>query len=165
MASNKIKGMVVVGSAIAGYMLLNNQGDSGESKVGGGTTGFVVVKKGESEPTTNIYNITEGSVNYKEGSNYVGAVASTPTKKSSSGFSSTNSNSYLPSVSSASDYNALPEGQTKKAFSSMYAPLQTSDGGTIQAPYGLGAGGTGIITPPPIKKTTEKPSSSWWKFW
>ena len=108
-----------------------------------------------------------------EGDTYVSSEPTNSTNQSSpkkvqstSGSSSSGSSTRTP-VSSLQDYNALPEGDTKKSFSTIYPTFSTPDGGTIQPTYGLGAGGTGIYTPPTYtpKKEAAPAKKSWRNIW
>ena len=165
MASNKVKGAIVVGSAIAGFMLLNNQGDKQKTIGGGSGGGFFTATKPAvgNTTTTTIYSVNEGSPTYTEGSNYAGAVATAPTKKANPSSPSYNIAS-TGGVGNVSEFNSLPEGDTKKALASQYPTYSTPDGGTIQGTYPSGAGGTAIITPPKYvpKKETKAPTRKWY---
>jgi len=156
MKSNKKTGLLLLGGATMLY-LAKNSGATGESSSSGGGSGggngggFVILPSstGLGEPTAPIYTMPDVIINESALSipnfstlDTSGPIAPAPTdsKKTSSASAG---------ISNYQDYDALPDDSpTKKAMAVMYAPLTTSDGGTIKAPYGLGAGGTGIITSP-----------------
>lgn len=177
MADNKTTGLLLLGGATALFILpkLAGASENKSSQSGGSGSGLILVPSGfgtgeVSAPLTSLPNVIINEASLPDYN------PPAETKKTISS-QSTSNNTKLPEtkgVSDYRDYNALPDDSpTKKALASQYEPLKTSDGGTIQAPYGLGAGGTGIITPPKVdlNSTTKKEASassekkSWWKFW